>query len=150
MRSIIDDPRDNGKIINLSNFSQCVHWLTLKFNDETLEREYPTKRVSPFRVTACFKIFLYLLIASIGIRRTEMTFLAAYDDEAALGSLRGEVTSLLLFLLALIVELIIHFYKSFNYMRGFFAMAYIYFSISFASYYTKKTSLFTTPMYFLV
>jgi hypothetical protein len=149
MESIIDNHRDSNKIINLSNFSHCVHRFTLRFKDEALEKEYPTKRVTPFGVTVFFKIFLCLLIVCIGIRRIEVTFLTACNDPATLVLLRGEIMTLSLFVGALIIEVVIHFYKPFNFMRGFFAMLYIYIAISSSSYYSEKASFFIIPMYFL-
>lgn len=141
-----EDSMDSGKLLSFSNFSLRVNRFTLKFKDEPLETEFPTKSISPFSVTVFFRIFLCLLIFSVGARRVEMIILTINDHSLALGTLRSEVSNISIFVGAILLEVLVYFYKPAQLIRGFFIMTYMYASIAFSSYYTKSNSLFSTPM----
>jgi hypothetical protein len=119
----------------------------LKFKEESLEKEYPMKNIRPFDVTVLFKIVLWLLVLCIGIRRLEMMVFTISGATFALGMLNEEIINFALFVSAILLEGLVYCFKPFRITRGFFIMAYIYFSIAFASYYTQKDRLFSVTMY---
>lgn len=138
--------RDNSKFLSFHDFSPCVHWFTLRFKDDSLEKQYPTKSIKPFSVTIYFRIFLWMLVACVGIRRLQMVILTYYDVPLAIGTLRGECTNFGLFVGAALLEALLYFCRPLRLFRGLFFMSYVYVSIAFASHYTDRNSLFSSTM----
>jgi len=140
--------KDNTKFISFSEFHSFVHWFTLRFKAESLEKEYPMKGVRPFDVIVLFKVLLWLLVVCIGARKFQLMIFAFFGVTSTSTTQNEEIINFSLFLGAILLEGLVYFCKPFRIARGFFIMAYIYFSIAYASYYVQSHTLFSVPMYF--
>lgn len=135
-----------GRFISLSDFSSCVHRLTLKFKNSSLEKEYPIKSVHPFTATISFKVFLYTLVGIIGLRRFLLLILSFFHHSLLTGTTYEEILNFSFFAAAVLLEITVFFVKRFRVVRGVFIMIFLYTSIPFTSYYINRTSLFSSTM----
>ncbi len=133
---------------SLAEFSKNINSFTLRFKSSVMEQLYRKKRVDPLNINIPFKIILIVLLLLVGVRRLALVIFTFYSvNSTMIHSISGYINFGVL-LLSCLIELVIYCVKALRPAKGFVAMVYIYFLVTYASYENEGPLLRTVPLYF--
>ena len=133
-------------LANKEKFEISITWPSLKFKDDTFEKNYHTKRLETIKMSLPFRIGIVSLGFILVFRRIELLIFTLQEVEAISVNPTNEWIQSSLLVLSFVLEIAFSCVEALNFLKGLVAMSYIFFVVAFSSSAYVSTKPCSVPM----
>eukprot|EP01022_Parablepharisma_sp_SALTPOND_P028805 TRINITY_DN71772_c1_g1_i1.p1 TRINITY_DN71772_c1_g1~~TRINITY_DN71772_c1_g1_i1.p1 ORF type:complete len:729 (-),score=75.62 TRINITY_DN71772_c1_g1_i1:423-2609(-) len=131
---------------SVGEFSRNINSFVLTFKDPDLEKLYRERRVDPLSINMPFKVVLIVLLLLIAVRRVELVIFSFYSVETTILDDVSWQMEIGLLVATCFAEAIAYWVKVLRSAKGFIAMVYIFFLVTYASFESEGERLWKVPL----